>query len=193
VSVDGRGAATSAIVSLFFELGFDQLAKCVMNRFVFEPREHFFEESKGEQLVGRCFRDSAGLQIKFLLGIDARGRGAVRTPDVVGLDLETRQRVRFRIITQHQIPVALVRISLLRIGIDDNQPRKNRAGISMQRVFVEEIRLRVRRLMDLQGALIKFLCLGRDGQSEHFRNAAGRLKLGKGFVTRLASAEMEIQ
>ena len=63
--------------------------------FVADFGEDFLEEALGEELLGGGQRNAAGLQVEEFGGVDLSGGGAVRAFDVVGLDLESRQRIRF--------------------------------------------------------------------------------------------------
>jgi len=60
---------------------------------VAETVQDLFEETEGEELVGGGFGNAASLEVKFLLGINAGGGGAMRATHIVGLNLETGQRV----------------------------------------------------------------------------------------------------
>jgi hypothetical protein len=79
--------------NLLFKLGLNENAEGLVEVVVAETIKDLFEETEGEELVGGGFGDTAGLEVKFLLWVDAGGGGTVRAAHVVGLNLETGQRV----------------------------------------------------------------------------------------------------
>ena len=175
------------------EMGLDQCEQGFVQALVFESIEDLLEETEDEQFARLGRSDAAGLEIEKLFGLYSAGRGTVGTADVICLDFETGKAAGFRGVGEHQIAIALVGIRLLRIRIDDDQPRKNGARGIEQGVLVKQVALGVRRLMDLEGALVEFLVAGRHRDREHLREATRGLQLGERFVAGLDGAEMEIE
>ena len=114
---------------LFLKLRLNQGAEGFVEIVVGEAVEDLLKETEGEEFVGLFFGDTAGLEIKLLLGVDARGRGAVRAADVVGLDFEAGERAGFSVVAEHEVAVALVSVGFLRVGIDDDEVRTGNAMI----------------------------------------------------------------
>ena len=54
---------------------------------------------------------------------DLRDRRAVGAADIVGADLQVRNRIGARLAAQHQVAVLLVGVGLLRAFVDLDQPR----------------------------------------------------------------------
>src|SRR5690606_17085742 len=64
---------------LSFEFSAEEGDEGVVEGFVGESAEDFFEEAEDEQFVRLAGIDAAGLQVELLLGVDAGGGRAVRT------------------------------------------------------------------------------------------------------------------
>ena len=93
----------------------------------------FKEPIEPGRLVGR---QTAGPGVEDLLVVDAAAGGAVRAADVVGLDLETGDRVGAGLVREHEGVVALVAVGLLglRVDLDHSAPHHPRAVL--QRAFL---------------------------------------------------------
>jgi hypothetical protein len=76
------------------------------------------EEAAHDQPLGLAAREPACHQVEELVAIDAAHGRAVRAAHVVRQDLETRDRNCMRRRRQHQVPVFLVGVRLLRVWLD---------------------------------------------------------------------------
>ena len=78
---------------LLFEFPADDGAKGVVQGLVLDLAEDFLEEAEDEQLLRLRGLDAAGFEVEFLFPVDAGAGGTVGAAYIVGLDLETGQRV----------------------------------------------------------------------------------------------------
>ena len=78
------------------------------------------------------------------------------------------------------------------VRINHDQTGEDGLRLVEQRIFIQQIGAGVGRLVDLQGALIKFLGAVRNRQGEHLGMGSGGLELGKTFVTGLARSGVKI-
>src|SRR5208283_4776646 len=171
----------------------DQLAQRAVELVALEAVQDLLEEAEDQELVRRLRGDAAGLEVELLLGVYPGARGAVGAADVVRLDLEAGEGVGLRLVAQHKVAVALVGVRLLGVGIDYDQAGEDRARLVQEGVLVEEVRLRARRLVDLERPLVALPGARRDRYREHLREAAGRLELAERLMARLLPAEVEVE
>src|SRR2546423_14346291 len=72
-----------------------------------EPVEHVIEEAEHDEPLRVGRRHTASLEVVELLVVDRTHRRRMRAADVVGLDLEVRDRLRAGALGEHEIAVGL--------------------------------------------------------------------------------------
>src|SRR5262245_11048730 len=82
------------------------------------------------------FAQPTSPEIEHRLVVDLSNRGAMRTLDVVGEDLELWLRVDLRILRQQKRLVGLLRVGLLSGGPDDNLAVEDRASMIAENTLV---------------------------------------------------------
>src|SRR5918999_1459635 len=83
---------------------------------------------------------SARHQIEELLAVDLAERRSMGTADVVGEDLEARDRVGMRRLREEQVAVFLVGVRLLRAFFDADHPPPDGAGGVAEGALEGEVR-----------------------------------------------------
>ena len=115
--------------------------------------------------------EPARAQVEELLLVDLRDRRGVRAADVVGEDLEARDRVGVRLLGEQQVAALLERVGLLRARVDLDHPAPDRARAVGEDAAEGEVRRRVRRAVLLRGVEVDVLARVR-------RVGAGDLRVG---------------
>ncbi len=87
----------------------------------------------------------------------------------------------------------MVGVGFLGVGIDDDEAGENGLSRAAKRVFVKQVGLGVRGLVNLECALVELLAGLGDGEGEHLRERTGGGESGKGFVSGLTGTEVEIE
>jgi hypothetical protein len=91
----------------------------------------------------------------------------VRALDVVGLDLELRDRDGLGLAVEQQVPVRLVGVGLLRAGVDDDHAGVHGAAGVAQRTLEQQVGVGVVGGVVLDGVLVVVLPLVGEVQPEH--------------------------
>src|SRR3954468_18742083 len=100
--------------------------------------EHVVEEPEHDQALGVLGRDAAALQVVELVVVDRPDGRRVGALHVVGLDLEVRDRLRVRALTEHEVAVRLVGVGLLRRFPQPDEARVHRTGDVLDRALEEQ-------------------------------------------------------
>src|SRR5438093_6295006 len=112
--------------------------------------EHLAEEALHEHPPRRSRGDSARLQIEQVVRVDRPDRRAVRTADVVIVDLEHRDAGRLRLVGKHEVAVRLVGVRSRRSLLDADEAGVHSARHVLQRALEQQIGRCVADLMVLQ-------------------------------------------
>src|SRR5687767_238000 len=75
---------------LFRDAGFERGLECRSHRLELDAVEDLLVEAADDQPLGLAARETPRHAVEELVAVDLADRGAVRTADVVGLDLEAR-------------------------------------------------------------------------------------------------------
>ena len=119
--------------------------------------EHVLEEAAHDQPLRVAAREAAGHRVEELVAVDLADRRAVRAADVVGEDLEPRDRVRVRVGREDQVAVLLVRVRPLRVRLDADHPPPDDARVLAQDALEREVGGRVRRVVLLERVVVEVL------------------------------------
>src|SRR5829696_206158 len=115
------------------------------------------EEPLDNQVLRFGARKPACLQIEQVLLLDLGDSRAMRAADVVGGDLQIRNRVCARRAAKDEIAILLIGVGLLRAFFDLDQPRIDRTSIALQRALELEVARAKWRLVELPGMVIEEL------------------------------------
>src|SRR5260370_32552088 len=92
------------------------------------------------QQIARLFlRDAARLQVEDRLLIELANRRPVRATNIVGVNLQLGFGMDGGVLGKNEVPIGLLRVSLLRVRTNDDIPVQNRGGWSDQDVLVQLI------------------------------------------------------
>src|SRR5947208_15478960 len=136
-----------------FERGRDGLA----HRLELDAVEHVLEEAADDEALGLAPRQAPGHQVEELLAVDPADGRPVRAADVVGEDLEARDRHRVRRRAEHEVAALLVRVRLLRVLLDADHPAPDRRRLVAQRALEGEVALAVGRNVLLERVVVEVL------------------------------------
>src|SRR4051812_1432663 len=110
-----------------------------------EALDQLGHEALDDQALGLRLGQPARAEVEELLLVDLRDRRRVCAADVVGEDLEARDRVRVGALGQQQVAALLERVGLLRARVDLDHPAPDRRRAVAQDPAERQIRNRVRR------------------------------------------------
>ena len=103
----------------------------------------------------------AGAQVVELLGVDLGDRGGVRAANVVGLDLQARDRVGVGLVGEQQVAALLEGVGLLGAGVDADHPAPDRGRAVGQDAAEGEVGDGVRGGVLLGGVEVEVLAAAR--------------------------------
>src|SRR5581483_9928044 len=152
---------------------FERGAEGFAHRLQLDAVEHVLEEAAHDQPLRLGARQAARHQVEDLFAIDAAERGAVRAAHVVRHDLETRDRIRMRLVGEQQVAVLLVRVRLLRALLDTDHPAPQRGRLLAPRALEREVALRARRGVLLERVVVEMLIAVGEVGAGHPRRRAG--------------------
>ena len=126
-------------------LGGHELFKPAADGLDLDPAGDVCGEGVSEQVAGGFEGDAAGTEVEHLFFIDRADRRAVRTFDVVGINLKGRLRINHRIVAQQQRFAGLLGIGLLGIGLTNEDFALEDGGrFPVQHVLVQLVARTVR-------------------------------------------------
>src|SRR5690606_35918411 len=164
---DERGQ-TSRLVA---DLAGDRALEEVLDLFHRDAVDHRAEEALDDQLLRLGARDAARLEVEDVLRLDLRHGRAVRAADVIGGDLQVRDRIRAGRAVEDQVAVLLERVGLLRTFLDLDQAGVDGPRAFLQRTLELEVAGRIRRLVDLPRVVVEELVLVTEVDAEHLGQA----------------------
>jgi len=91
--------------------------------------------------------DTARLEVEQVLVVDAAHRTGVGTLDLGRLDLEERDRVGTRALVEHEVAVGLVGVGARCARRHHEVAEEHRVGAVLDGALVEQVRVRLRRLV----------------------------------------------
>ena len=80
---------------------------------------------------------------------------------------------------------------VVRAFIDEDEPGEDRAGVVVEGILVQQIRVSAFRNVVLEGTLVVFLLVGRDADGKHVRTRTGAFEAGERFVASPRRAGVE--
>jgi hypothetical protein len=144
-------------------LSSDRCAERFADRLDSDSIEDLLEEPGDDHAHGFSPRESSRLGVEDQFFVDSSTGAAVRAADVIGLDFEAWDRIRSRLVAEHQVIISLVTIGFLRSRIDFDQASPNGARSVLENRFVEEVARAVRGDMVLESVVYQMLSIA----SEH--------------------------
>ena len=147
------------------------------------------EETERDQFLGRVAFDAAAHQIEDVLFVDRTDRGAVKRFDVVGRDLERRDRIDLRVFADQQRVVAQRGLGAVRVRRDADVAEVAAAAATGGDAAHDGLRGRVRHVVLHFGRQLHVFARDREEERGDFLFAPGPCLLDDDLVGHRAAAE----
>ena len=169
----------------------ERRAEGLAHRALLEALDQLGHEALDHEPRRGALVQPARAQVEELLLVDLRDGRGVGAADVVGEDLEARDRVGVRLLGEQQVAALLERVRLLGARVDLDHPAPHRAGAVGEDAAEGEVRRRVRRPVLLRRVEVDVLARVRRVGARHLRVGAraGEQRLRAHLAARGAEAE----
>src|SRR5918995_5211984 len=173
------------------EPALERRAEGLAHRALLEALDQLGHEALDHQARRRALVEAARAQVEELLLVDLRDGRGMGAADVVGEDLEARDRVGVRLLGEQQVAALLEGVRLLGAGVDLDHPAPDRARAVGEDAAEGEVRRGVRRSVLLRGVEVDVLAGVRRVGAGHLcvGARAGEQRLRAHLAARGAEAE----